>query len=61
MTKSRQPITSATNEIVTLLLSATFSAGGVNGHPAHEIILENMPIGAGLCASAFEGEMPLTS
>lgn len=37
--------------------SAMFSEGGVTGRPARDVSLECAPIGAGLCASAFEEEI----
>lgn len=43
MIKVCQLITSATKEIVPLLLSATFPARNVNGRPAHDISLEYTP------------------
>ena len=35
-----------------------FSEGGVTGRRAYEVSPRCAPIGAGLCASAFEEEMP---
>uniref|UniRef100_A0A131YHK1 Uncharacterized protein n=1 Tax=Rhipicephalus appendiculatus TaxID=34631 RepID=A0A131YHK1_RHIAP len=61
MNEAQQLIASATNEIVPLTHSAMLSEGRVTGRPAHDISHECALIGAGLCASAFEEEMPRTS
>uniref|UniRef100_A0A131YBA1 Uncharacterized protein n=1 Tax=Rhipicephalus appendiculatus TaxID=34631 RepID=A0A131YBA1_RHIAP len=37
-----------------------FSEGGVTGRPVHDVSLQYTPIGAGLCRSALEEEMPRT-
>lgn len=56
-----QPIPSVAKGIVSLFISATFSAGEVNGGLPHDVSLEYTPNGAGLHALAFEEETPLTS
>lgn len=58
MTEAPRPIGSLTMELVRLMYRAVFSEGGISGQPAHDVILERAPIGAGLCASAYEEAMP---
>lgn len=61
MAEVHQLIAFATEQIVPLLYSVMFSDCGVTDCLAYDVSLDCAFIGAGLCASAFEVEVPLTS
>lgn len=54
MIEMRQPIASATKEIVPLMFLAVLSDVGVTVCPAHDANVERAHVGVGLCASGVD-------